>query len=99
MELILTSRGDLQDLIQDAIKRTSDLKKPHTQVNGSVAKNWLTTNEVIAFLGVSRPTLSRFRAKKILPYSKIGKAIYYRRADIEKMLQDNMKCHGEEGVR
>ena len=37
-------------------------------------------------LGLSKPTLARYRAAGTLPYSKVGSSVYYRLEDVEALL-------------
>jgi hypothetical protein len=97
MRMIISDADQIERLISEAV--TDAILKinwPKVEANHSP---WLTNSEAREYLDVSVATLARLRANETLPYSKNGKSIYYRRADIEKMLQDNMKCHGEEGAR
>ena len=54
------------------------------------SKNWLTNNEAQEYLGLSKPTLARYRAEGRLAYSKVGSRIYYRIADLEAMLESHL---------
>src|SRR5437868_10678160 len=55
---------------------------------------WMDAQDVLQMLPISHRTLRRWRARCILNYSKIGKKIFYRRSDIERMLTDHL-CHNE----
>jgi excisionase family DNA binding protein len=49
-------------------------------------KEFLTTDEAIAFLGISRPTLFRMiKEFNIQVYTLVGKANYYKRSDLQKI--------------
>jgi hypothetical protein len=49
-------------------------------------QEFLTTEQAIAFLGVSRPTLFRLiKEFNIQVYSLVGKANYYKRTDLQKI--------------
>ncbi|MCK9545110.1 MAG: helix-turn-helix domain-containing protein [Sulfurospirillaceae bacterium] len=57
----------------------------------STTKDWLNPNEVSKQYGFSVSTLAKWRMKnKHLPFSKIGKYIKYKRADIEAFLNSNI---------
>lgn len=54
-------------------------------------KDWINPNEVNADYGFSVSTLAKWRMQnKFLPFSKIGKYIKYKRADIEAFLNSNV---------
>ena len=54
-------------------------------------KAWLTNPEAMEYLGLSRPTLARYRAAGTLPFSKLGSNIYYRVIDVEALLEAGMQ--------
>jgi hypothetical protein len=51
--------------------------------------DWLDNQDVMQVLHISPRTLQTLRSSGILPFSKIGNKIYYRRQDIIKILSDN----------
>jgi excisionase family DNA binding protein len=55
-------------------------------------KVWLSTRQAAEHLGVQETTLQqwRHRRSKNLPYSKIGKIVRYRLADVEAFLAENI---------
>lgn len=54
-------------------------------------KDWLNPKEVNSEYSISVSTLAKWRMEnKKLPFSKIGKYIKYKRADIEAFLNSNM---------
>ncbi|HEX9950437.1 MAG TPA: helix-turn-helix domain-containing protein [Rubricoccaceae bacterium] len=50
-------------------------------------KDWLTNREAQTYLGLSKATLARYRADGTLAYSRLNSSVYYRRADIEALLE------------
>jgi hypothetical protein len=60
-------------------------------ITAPIQKEWLTPNEVHKEYGFSVSTLAKWRMdNKHLPFSKIGKYIKYKRADIEAFLNSNV---------
>jgi excisionase family DNA binding protein len=55
---------------------------------GQSPKEYLSTDEVCQLLSVTRPTLWSWHKKKILTHSTIGNLIRYRRADIDKLMNN-----------
>lgn len=56
-----------------------------------IPKGWLNPNDVYKEFGFSVSTLAKWRMQnKFLPFSKIGKYIKYKRADIEAFLNSNI---------
>jgi excisionase family DNA binding protein len=52
---------------------------------------WLKAVDVRKLLGVSNGTLLNLRVKGELPFSKIGGLYFYKREDIEQMLERGQK--------
>lgn len=66
-------------------KRIESLCNTHVQK----VENWLDSQEVCLLLGFSKRTLQYYRSSGKLPYSQIGNKIYYKPADIEKVIADS----------
>ena len=64
-------------------KRIESLCSTHTQK----VENWLDSQEVL--LGFSKRTLQYYRSNGRLSYSQIGSKIYYKSADIERIIADS----------
>ncbi len=56
---------------------------------------WLDNCDVMRMLNISRRTLQNWRTCGILPYAKIGCKLYYKRADIESMLNGSYHVCGD----
>ena len=56
-------------------------------------EDWLDNQDVMQALHISPRTLQTLRTNGILPFSRIGNKIYYRRQDILKILSDNYTMH------
>ena len=52
-------------------------------------EDWLDNQDVMQVLHISPRTLQTLRTNGILPFSRIGNKLYYRRQDIVKILSDN----------
>lgn len=62
-----------------------------TQVEAVASKQWLSPREASSEFGLSVSTLAKWRMdNKHLSFSKIGKYIKYKRADIEAFLNSNL---------
>ena len=66
-------------------KRIESLCSTHTQK----VENWPTGQEVRLLLGFSKRTLQYYRSSGRLAYSQIGSKIYYKSADIERIIADS----------
>jgi len=49
---------------------------------------WLSTGEAAAELNVSERTIMNYKSAGIIPYSKVGGRLYYKRSDLEKVLEN-----------
>ena len=65
-------------------KRIESLCSTHTQK----VENWMDSQEVCLLLGFSKRTLQYYRSSGRLAYSQIGSKIYYKSADIEKIISN-----------
>lgn len=79
MELIIITKPELTGLIEESVR--------NAVLDNSADKDWLSNKEAQEYLGLSRPTLQRYRSSGKLPFSKVGNKIYYRRSDIEALLE------------
>lgn len=48
---------------------------------------WLSNTEVTEMLQVSPRTLQNYRDEGVIPFTKVGKKLYYRSADIQQHLE------------
>ena len=49
--------------------------------------DWLHNGDVCKLLNISKRTLQHYRDTGVLPFSQIGHKCYYRREDVELLLQ------------
>lgn len=91
MELIITPRQDLERFIEDAITRAASRPPEGSGAELRPAKGWLTNSEAQEYLGLSRATLARYRSEGLLPYSKVGRNLFYRLSDVEALLEANRR--------
>lgn len=84
MQIEILTKEDLQKLREEIV---NDLK---TLLQVREQKKWLRTRDVIKILQCSPTSVQNLRIKGQLPYTKVGGAIYYLAADLEKMMVRNM---------
>ncbi len=75
--------------LQALRKAYPDLVITNNDSTNNGLKDWMDNQEVMFALHVSLRTLQTLRSNGTLPYSRINNKIYYRRSDIEKLLNDN----------
>jgi len=64
-------------------------------------EDWVDSQIVMQALHISPRTLQTLRTNGTLPYSRIGRKLFYKRSDILRILQDNytmytIRKHGNE---
>jgi len=91
MELIITSKSDLRDLIEASVRDAIISSTEVQEKGGDRPKPWMTNREAQVFYGLSKSTLQRYRNSGRLPYSKIGGRVYYRRSDILRYLEESLQ--------
>lgn len=83
LEEIVTKR-DLNNFKNELIKEFSQL-----QNNRAIPNKWLKSVEVQELLNISAGTLQTLRINRTLPFTKLGKTIFYDYNDILKILESN----------
>jgi excisionase family DNA binding protein len=59
---------------------------------------WMTGEQVCQILGISKRTLQTYRDQKTLPFSQIGRKIYYKAYDIDEFLENHhIKANYQKG--
>lgn len=61
---------------------------------------WLDNADVMQLLHISPRTLQTLRTNGTLPFTRLGKKVYYRKSDIDRVLQDGYtmyRLHNPEG--
>lgn len=56
--------------------------------NATALEDWLPSYSVERKLGISTRTLQTLRDNGTMPYTKLGGKIYYKRSDIQRILDD-----------
>ncbi|WP_445263770.1 helix-turn-helix domain-containing protein [Rhodohalobacter sp. 8-1] len=80
--------SDLLQNFEQVIKDTVKAQLP--KLWDSFQKNWLSTEEVMEMMNVSRRTVQNYRDDGKISYTQDGRKILYPRESIEKFLRDNM---------
>jgi len=56
------------------------------KLSSEILKKWLSSDEVCCLLLISKRTLQSYRDRGILPFSQIGRKIYYKATDVDEYL-------------
>lgn len=54
-------------------------------------KQWLRTTEAAEYLGISTTQIHNFKREGVLPYTKLGGTLYFRKSDIDQLLEGNIQ--------
>jgi hypothetical protein len=74
------------DLEQFRVKFLMDIKMMLEGHLNKTAKRWLKSSEVRKILGISTGTLQSLRDNQKIPFTRIGRLIYYDAAEIDNLL-------------
>ena len=83
--------SNLETLIQEIRSQDSGSINPES-LPGEKLKlgdQWLDNEEVCKILKVTKRTLQNYRDNFILPYTQIGRKIYYKASDLQAVLEKN----------
>ena len=73
-----------------------EIAHPQKEVNKQElvpAEVWLDKQDILQRMHISSGTLFKWRKKGLLPYARIFGKIYYREADLLKLLQSTIVSH------
>lgn len=87
--LVLTPESRLRELIAETVAELRPALTPAEEA-GLDPKEWLTQKECLDYVGASKATLARWRADGLLAYSKVGGLLFYRRSDVDALLESNL---------
>lgn len=81
--------------LQALRKAYPDLVITNNDNTDSGLNDWLDNQDVMLALHISLRSLQTLRSNGTLPYSRINNKIYYRRRDIERLLNENYSKKGD----
>lgn len=81
------TKEELQALVQESVQKA--LESASIGAERGPDKDWLSNQEVMDYLDVSRSTLRRYRDDGRLAYAKVGQKIYYHVDDVQGLLEEN----------
>ena len=91
MEYVAIEKNEYElmvDTIKNAVKEINNLVEER-----SVESEWVENGELSEMLGLTKRQMQGYRERGVLGYSIIGRKIYYKRAEVEKLIKQNtIKC-------
>ena len=89
MEIVCFERKAFEEFamkIERFIQRVEEI--PHLNLKGVKGTGgWLDHQDVCLKLRISKRTLQHYRDTGVLPFAQIGHKCYYKREDVEQLLQ------------
>ena len=87
MEYVAIEKSDYEQLL-------STIKKAATEISAiaeecTINSEWIENGELAEMLGLSKRQLQGYRERGVLGFSTIGRKIYYRRDEVEKLIKNN----------
>lgn len=88
----IITKDDLEEFKWDLL---SDIKslldKKQDKVPPVQQSEWIKSHQVQRLLGISPGTLQNLRVNGTIPYTKVGGVLFYKKADIQHILESNMR--------
>ena len=89
MENVITRESEVFTGLVSKINTMENEVEMMKENNLSCGNLWLTGDEIMQKLGISKRTLQNYRDNRILPYSAVGGKFYYNIRDIEELMAKN----------
>lgn len=83
MEIDIITQKDLLHFKHEMLREIKEMLEGKSERND---REWLKSVDVRKMLKISPGTLQNLRINRTLPYRKIGGSIYYRKEDVDKMM-------------
>ena len=69
---------ELLDMTENAVRKYTPIFKE---------EKWLDNQEVCLMMNITKRTLQTYKDKGLLPYSKLNRKNYYKRSDVQALLE------------
>ncbi len=88
MEVLAIQKSAL-DGMKNELKALLELTEKGTQKYMHIFKEeqWLDNQEVCLMMNITKRTLQTYKSKGLLPYSKLNRKNYYKRSDVQTLLE------------
>lgn len=91
-QLYLATENQLKSLVLQCVREALEETSSQSRLDqGGANRELIDTKELLLRLGLSEPTVIRYRQKGVIPFYRIGNAIRY---DYEKVLERLEKKKG-----
>jgi excisionase family DNA binding protein len=86
MELIITNREELKEIIHQCLKEYLS-SQPISNDQSAVPEKLLNTSEICEYLGITPQTFIRYKKKYKIPFIKIGNSFRFDKSKVIKALE------------
>jgi len=90
-KIILTTKAELESLIEVTIRKVLSDKKVSSEHKEYDHSKLLSLKEASEFLKLAPQTIYGFTSKRIIPFRKRGKKLYFKQMDLEKWIEEGKK--------
>ena len=87
MEYIAIEKAEYEQLLNSVKKTVAEIRTIAEEC--SINSEWVENSELAEILGLSKRQLQGYRERGVIGFSTIGRKIYYRRAEVEKLIKIN----------
>ena len=87
MEYVAIEKSVYEQLLSSIKKAAMEIRAIAEEC--SINSEWVENGELAEILGLSKRQLQGYRERGVLGFSTIGRKIYYRRAEVEKLIKNN----------
>ena len=87
MEYVAIEKAEYEQLLNSVKKTVTDIRTIAEEC--SINSEWIENGELVEMLGLSKRQLQGYRERGVLGFSTIGRKIYYRRDDVERLIKNN----------
>ena len=88
MEVIAIQKSALdgmQNELRELLEMTENAIRRYTPIFKE--EKWLDNQEVCLMMNITKRTLQTYKDKGLLPYSKLNRKNYYKRSDVQALLE------------
>ena len=92
MDISIATKEDFLELKEELLSEVRAIAKEIAEGKNEAPEiTWLKSHQVQRMLAISPGTLQNLRVNGTIPYTKVGGVIFYDKADIIKVMQENKR--------
>ena len=87
MEYVAIEKNEYEQLLGSIKKAAMEIRAIAEEC--TINSEWIENGELAEMLGLSKRQLQGYRERGVLGFSTIGRKIYYRRDEVERLIKNN----------